>query len=372
MQNLSFKLWTALTVFITLIISTVILATGPTQKLSARTEKTLSVSVLEVSPQVFLPSYQAFGKIESLQRLSLIAQVEGEITYVNEAFIEGGQLEKNDTIYQIDSSDFQNKLNQRKSELKIAQANLQLELGEQKVAEREYQQIRNDFSKENLMLQKSLMLRIPQLQTAKANVTIAQSNVNLAEKNLQRCNVISHGDYSVLTKNIYRGSFVNKGDNLGELAQISTLRISLAVPSDVATMLKVNQEVDISGKNNKKHHAVISHISPSLHAKSQLQQVYLNINNQEGNFILGEFITAHLGLIPHKNTLKVPLSVLDNGMYWVVNKENKIFSRPATVIWQGVDYAIIKNNISLGESIISSKVSGARDGMFANIVAGII
>jgi RND family efflux transporter MFP subunit len=372
MQNLSFKPWTALIAFITLIISTVIVATAPTQKLSAQTEKVLSVSVVEVSPQIFTPSYQAFGKIESPQRLSLTAQIEGEIIFVNKAFIEGGQLKKGEIIYQLDSSDYQNKLNQRKSELKIAQANLQLELGEQKVAEREYQQIRDEFSQENLILQKSLMLRIPQLQTAKANVTIAQSNLNLAEKNLQRCKVISNGDYVVLAKTVVRGSFVNKGDNLGELAQLSTLRISLAVPSDIASLLTINQEVDISGKSNKKYHAIISHISPSLHANSQLQQIYLHIENQGKSFILGEFITANLGLPQHKNTLKIPLSALDNGVLWVVDKENKVSARPATLIWQDIDHAIIKNNISLGESIISSKVSGARDGMFANIVAGII
>lgn len=372
MKNFSLKPWTTLIALITLIISTVILATAPTQKLSVQTEKALSVSVVEVSPQVFTPSYEAFGKIESPQQLSLTAQLEGEITFINVAFIEGGLLKKGEIIYQIESSDYQNKLNQRKSELKIAQANLQIELGEQKVAEREYQQIRGKLNKENLILQKSLMLRIPQLQTAKAKVTIAQSNVNLAEKNLQRCKVISNGDYAVLSKAIYRGSFINKGDNLGELAQLSTLRISLAVPSDVAAMLEVNQEVDISGKNNKKHQATISHISPSLYAKSQLQQVYLNIENQGTSFILGEFITAHLELIEHRNTLKIPLSAIDDGLLWVVNKENKILSRAATVIWQNIDYAIIKNNITLGESIISSKVSGARDGMFANIVAGII
>jgi RND family efflux transporter MFP subunit len=372
MQNLHLKPGTAIIAFIALIISTGFVITAPTQALSEQTEKVLSVSVVKVSPQVFSPNYQAFGKIESPLRLSLTAQIEGEVTYVNKTFIEGGQLKKGEIIYQVDSSDYQNKLNQRKSELEIAQANLQIELGEQKVAERQYQQIRDEFSKENLILQKSLMLRIPQLQTARANVTIAQSNVNLAEKNLQRCKVISNGDYTVLTKAIYQGSFVNKGDSLGELAQLSRLRVSLAVPSDIATMLKVNQQVDISGKNNSKHHSLISHISPNLHEKSQLQQVYLTIENQEKSFILGEFITAHLGLTQHKNTLKIPLSALDDKVLWLINKENKISSRAVTVIWQGIDYAIIKNDIYPGESIISNKVSGARDGMFADIVAGII
>jgi hypothetical protein len=47
----------------------------------------LSVRVIDVLPQEFTPSYQAFGKIESPHLLPLMAQVEGEITYINKAFI---------------------------------------------------------------------------------------------------------------------------------------------------------------------------------------------------------------------------------------------------------------------------------------------
>ena len=230
MQNFTFKPRTAIIAFVTLISSAAILATSPTQELSAQTETVLSVSVIEVSPQDFTPSYQAFGRIKSPQLLTLTAQVEGEVTYVNKAFIEGGHLIQGDIIYQIDDSDYRHKLNQRESELKIAQANLQLELGEQKVAENDYQQISADFSGENTFLQKSLMLRIPQLDTAKANVTIAQSNVNLAKKNLQRCVVISSGNYAVLTKGIYQGNFVNKGDNLGELRNFQYYVFHLLCP----------------------------------------------------------------------------------------------------------------------------------------------
>jgi RND family efflux transporter MFP subunit len=370
MQNFKFKPWTAFIAFTALAISTVILATAPSQELSVQTEKILSVSVVDVFPQKFTPTYQAYGKTESPQLLSLTAQIEGEITYLNKAFIEGGELKEGDVIYQIDNSDYQNKLNQRKSELKIAQANLQLELGEQKIAEREYQQIRNELNKDNLILQKSLMLRIPQLEKANANVTIAQSNVNLAVKNLQRCKVISNGNYTVLSKAVYQGSFVNKGDNLGELAKLSTLRISLAVPSKIATLLSINQPVNISGNRKKKHQALVSHIAPNLHAKSQLQQIYLSIKNQDKHLIIGEFITAELSLPQHFNTLKIPLSTIDNNTLWVVNKENKLMSIPANILWKNKDYAVVKNNLPEGERIISNKVTGARNGMGVNIVSG--
>ncbi|AAZ26826.1 efflux RND transporter periplasmic adaptor subunit [Colwellia psychrerythraea] len=372
MQHFIFKPWTAIIALVAVISSAAILATSPTQELSAQTEKVLSVSVIDVLPQVFTPSYQAFGKIESPHLLSLTAQVEGEITYINKAFIEGAHLLKGEIIYQIDGSDYRHKLKQRNSELKIAQANLQLELGEQKVAEREYQQISADFSGENIILQKSLMLRQPQLETAKANVTIAQSNVNLAKKNLQRCVVVSSENYTVLTKTIYQGSFVNKGDNLGELAQLSILRVSLAVPRDIATVLSINQVVNISAESNNSHQALVSQLSPNLHDNSQLQQVYLSIINPEKPFILGEFITADLTLTPQKNTLKIPLSAIDDSVFWVVNEDNKLSAKAAKIIWQNESYAIINNNIAKGESIVTSAIAGAQEGMLANIVTGVL
>jgi RND family efflux transporter MFP subunit len=371
MQNFIFKPKTALIALITLISSAAILATSPTQELSAQTEKVLSVSVIEVLPQEFTPSYQAFGKIESPDLLSLISQVEGEIAYVNPAFTEGGLLIKDDIIYQIDDSDYRHQLNQRESELKIAQANLQLETGEQKVAERQYQQIRDDFSGDNIFLQKSLMLREPQLDIAKANVTIAQSNVNLAKKNLQRCKVTSNGDYTVLTKLIYQGGFVNKGDNLGELAQLSRLRVSLAVPNAVAAQLSINQDVNISA-NNKNHQALVSQLSSNLHSSSQLQQVYLSIKNPKNSFILGEFITAELKLTPQKNTLKIPLSAIDDSTFWIVDKNKKLSARAAQVIWQNESYAIVKNNIGITELVVTSAITRATEGMNANIVTGVL
>ncbi|AZQ84286.1 efflux RND transporter periplasmic adaptor subunit [Colwellia sp. Arc7-635] len=371
MKNYSLKPLTALIVVLTLVLATVILATAPTQALSPQKEKVLSVSVIDVEPQSFVPSYQAFGRTESVQKLSLTSQIEGEVIYVNQAFIAGSQLQKGELIYEIDDRDYLFKLNQKKSELQIAQANLQVELGEQKVAKQEYLRIESEFS-DNSLLQKSLMLREPQLVTVKANVTIAQNNVNLAMRDLKRCKVISNGTYTVLAKTIYPGSFVNKGDSIGELVQLSPLRVSLPVPNDVASMLAVGQQVVAIGQNKQKRRAIVSEVSPNLYANSQLRQVYLSIENQDEIFILGEFITVDLQLTPQKNTLRIPLSAIDNGMFWIVDQDKKLSARAATVIWQDERSAIVNNNIAKGDSVVTSAIAGAQEGMLANIVTGIL
>jgi RND family efflux transporter MFP subunit len=372
MKNYSLKPLTALIVVLTLVIATMILTTAPTQALSPQIEKVLSVSVIDVEPQSFVPSYQAFGRTESPQKLSLTSQIEGEVIYVNQAFIAGGQLKKGELIYEIDNNDYLFKLNQRKSELEIAKAKLQLELGEQKVAKQEYQRIESEFSDNNSLLQKSLMLREPQLVTAKANVTIAKNNVNLAMRDLKRCKVISNSAYTVLAKTIYQGSFLNKGDVTGELVQLSPLRVSLAVPNHVAIMLKVNQQVGVFGQSRQEKQATVSHVSPNLYENSQLRQIYLSIENQDEAFILGEFITVDLHLTPQKNTLEIPLSAIDNGMFWIVDQDKKLSARTATVIWQGERSAIVNNNIAKGDFVVTSAISGAQEGMLANIVTGVL
>ena len=144
------------------------------------------------------------------------------------------------------------------------------------------------------------------------------------------------------------------------------------MPRDVATALSINQLVNIYADSNNKHQAVLSHLSPNLHNNSQLQQIYLSITNPEKPFILGEFVTANLTLTRQKNTLKIPLSAIDGSVFWIVDEDNKLSTKTANIIWQNENYVIINNNIAKGESIVTSAIAGAQEGMLANIVMGVL
>tara|TARA_R110002167_G_scaffold91458_1_gene246048 strand:+ start:102144 stop:103262 length:1119 start_codon:yes stop_codon:yes gene_type:complete len=372
MQFYTLKPLTIIIAVIAIFGSVIVLTTAPTQALSEQKAKILSVSVINVEPQEFTPSYQAFGRTEPLQQLSLVSQIDGEVIFVNQSFVAGGQINQGEVIYQIDNRDYLLTLNRHKSELKIAEANLQLELGEQMVAEQEYVRMSSQLSHTNMSLQKSLMLREPQLAAAEARVNIAQNNVDMANRNLNRCSVISNHNYNVLSKTIYQGSIVNKGDNVGELAQLATLRVSLAVSNNVATRLNVGQSLNISGQNKQETTAVVTHISANLYAASQLRQVYLSFDNRDKSFILGEFISANLTLPTQHNTLKIPLGAIDDGMFWVVTQDKTLLAKEAAIIWQDEYFAIIKNNIATGEAVVVSAITGAHQGMAANIVSGVL
>ena len=74
---------------------------------------------------------------------------------------------------------------QRQSELRQASADIELELGRQDLAKKDYKELEGTISSEY----KTLVLREPQLNTARARVESAQAAVRRAELDLERTRI---------------------------------------------------------------------------------------------------------------------------------------------------------------------------------------
>ncbi|MBB1344232.1 hypothetical protein H5201_21360 [Pseudoalteromonas sp. SG43-6] len=86
--------------------------------------------------------------------------------------------------------------------------------------------------------------------------------------------------------------------------------------------------------------------------------------------MINEFVAAELTLPTFKNVLKVPLSSIDGDKIWLVDKNNQLFSKRVNVIWKNKESIIIKNILEEGMTIVKNKVSGAKNGLKADISNG--
>jgi multidrug resistance efflux pump len=125
-------------------------------------------------------------------------------------------VKKGEKLLQIDPTDYKNTLEQRKSDLRQAVADLNVKMGRQNVAQKDYQLLNETLSKE----QEALILRKPQLNAARSKVEAALSAVDQAETNLQRTSIEAPFDAHILSRNVNIGSQVSPGDNLGHLVDI--------------------------------------------------------------------------------------------------------------------------------------------------------
>ncbi|MCE2435598.1 MAG: biotin/lipoyl-binding protein, partial [Candidatus Latescibacteria bacterium] len=141
-------------------ITALIFMTEPTATRVAATKRTaMLVDVVEVERGTFRPVIVATGTVEAEQDIILSPQVGGQVLSLSSTFTPGGFVKKGQVLLQIDPADYQNALLEKKSDLRRATADLNIEMGRQNVAQKDYQILNETLSGEL----EALVLRQPQL-----------------------------------------------------------------------------------------------------------------------------------------------------------------------------------------------------------------
>ena len=111
-------------------VITVIHLTEPkAQRTSASKRTAMLVEVTHGEHGTFQPEILAMGSVRAAKEIVLSPRVSGEIASISESFTPGGSVEEGEVLLQIDPSDYEVVVLQRKSELLQASADLELELG---------------------------------------------------------------------------------------------------------------------------------------------------------------------------------------------------------------------------------------------------
>ncbi|QFU22184.1 efflux RND transporter periplasmic adaptor subunit [Shewanella eurypsychrophilus] len=359
----------------TAIISFIIHATAPSPSIKADTETAISVNVMQVDKGAFTPSYTAYGTVIAKNTLTLTAQVDGQLSYLANNLIEGGILNIGDSAFQQDPADLQAVLSQRQAEVEIASAQLALELGEQRIAEKDYQMMLNDFNENQWSLNLELLLRKPQLSQAKAQLNIAHNSMNIAARDLKRSQWSSDKHYAVESRTVSQGDYLVKGDEIAKLIEINQLRVPIYLPREVASRVTTGQAISLYQPDTKRTvKAYVSHIFPMLDSKIQLQKVFAEYQadlKDPTSLIIGDFVEARFLFTPIENTLNVPLSAIDNHNIWLVSANNTLKRKPITILSQDQSSAVIHNVIADDEQLIISKMHSPQAGLNVRVVGGV-
>lgn len=349
-----------------------IAATAPAPAVKPEQAQAINVNILDVKPSIYAPTYTAYGRVIAENRLTLSAQVDGQLAYLNPNVVEGGKLGVNDPVYRQDDADLTARLSQRQAEWEIATAQLALELGQQRIAQKDYQMMQEDFEDSDWQLDLDLLLRQPQLSQAKAQLKIAHNALSIAQRDLTRSQWVSDKQYLVESKAVSQGDYLAKGDKLAILVDMSLLRIPIYLPRELAAKIKIGQAVSLFQPDTQLQvNGQISHVLPILNQASQLQKVYAEYRAPDAGLqrlIIGDFVKAKIEFSPYTNTLKLPLSAIDNGKVWLVSKDKTLQARKIELLHQDKNHAIINNVINESERIITSKLHRPQSGLMVNVV----
>ena len=285
----------------------------------------LRVSAINLDVQTQHVPIISQGIINARWRSTLVSDVSGKVLFVSPNLLVGGEFKQGEVLVRIDDSRYQAELAQATSDVATA---LQQLLEEQQQSQRAQQ----NWQASGLPGKPSeLLLRKPQLRSAKQRVIAAQAAKKHAQKNIKNTTLIAPYDGTTIKRQISLGDLLTTEGEIAEIYAHNLLQTRLPLTQSQASQLMKNDAVIVLLKSptSKKIWKTTIHrfdkvISPNNNWVHAI--VELNNSDQETDMpLLGEFIEAQLNSPLTKNVIEIPENCISgDSRIWYVNAESKL------------------------------------------------
>lgn len=328
-------------------------------------------------------SVSAMGQVSAARDITLSAEVSGLILSMDKNMYPGGYFAKGDNMVQIDKSDYLIAVAQAQTNVTSAKTELAIEAGNQLVAEKEFELLGENVSKQ----EHDLMLRKPQLEQLKSSLKATTSSLDLAKKNLSRTTITApfNGMIENLSTNI--GSLVGGGSGLAQYVGTDTFWLELLVPvSDLKWITfaegdKAGSEVKISNDSAWPAGSFrIGHVmrqSASLEEDGRLAKITVSIsdplslqneNKDKPKLLIGSYVKAEIASGTLDNIVSINRKYIHDGnKIWLMTKEGSLEVREITPIFKDQDQYFIKDNLIEDEMLITSTIAAPIEGMLVKL-----
>jgi RND family efflux transporter MFP subunit len=365
--------------FVAAAVLVLIYSTEPTaQRTSAAKRTAMLVNVTAVEFGTFRPTITAMGAVRPEQEISLRPRVSGEIIAISDSFTPGGFVNVGETLLQIDPADYEAELLERQSALHQVSADFELELGRQELAKDDYQELEGSISSEY----KALVLREPQLKTARARVEAAQAAVQRAQLDLDRTRIRAPFAAQVLTREANVGSQVSPGDNLGRLVGTDFYWVEAAVPVSNIRWIELPDGAGSVGSPASVRNraawpegtyrtAQVHSLIGALESQTRLARVLLTIADplvhEEASaglppLMVGSYVEVRIEGKPIENVIRLAREYLrQNDTVWV-NAGGLLEIRTVNLAFLDKQYAYIIDGLNASDRVVTTNLASVIEG----------
>lgn len=313
----------------------------------------------------------ATGQVQPSTQVTIVPEVSGRISSLPSSLKVGARFNKGETLAQLESRDYQARLDQAKAQLASAELELALEEGRGETAVKQWDLIGGTGRQD-------LAERKPHLVVAQANVRSAQAGVSLAQNNLNRTRLSAPFDSVVLSESLDRGQVVGASTQAVTLAGTETFRVEVSVP------LGKLQYLQVPGYNAKEGgRAIVHHGALGIEREGKIVGVAGQVNEQtrtatllvdvpnpmdpplgQPPLLLGSFVDVSLLGRPMEDVVAVPITSLREGReVLLLASDNTLHIEPVTLAWTTESQAFVRGDLEPGDRAITSTLSFALEGM---------
>lgn len=325
----------------------------------------LGVEVIEVEMGPHAVEIATQGAVESRRETMLATEVGGRVMEISSNLKRGGKVVEGEVLVRIDAADYRAML--AKAEATLADANLTLVQEEARA-----EQAARDWEKLGRGEASNLVLREPQLASARARVESAEAEVSRAARDVERTTVRAPFAAGVRQASVEVGAVLNPGGMVAELYSEDDLEVRLPLSLEDFGFLEQSENTEITlqgsiGGEEFTWPAEVARIDGEVDRKTL--SAYMTVKVLPGAGMrelppVGLFVYATVKGREFENVAQVPRTVLHGeDEVIVVDDEDRLEFRKVEVLRTTASDVIVTQGLASGERLSVTRLNAPVNGM---------
>jgi len=332
---------------------------------------------------------EAYGTVVAAKQLTLQAEVQGRIIYLDPNLVPGGLISADRKLLQIDPEDYKLEIKQRHADVAEARFEMEVEQGRKVIAKREWQLLQDKIPTSDAG--RRLALRLPHEKRAAAKVEAAESLLDLAELNEKRTTLTCPFNAMVLSESVEVSQLVGRQDKLATLIGTDQFWVQVSVPLGKLPRISFRQadkpgsvaKVALDTANGAPivRHGRVLRLLGDLNPSGRMARILVAIDNPldltdspeaasasprtmktaANCILLGCYVKVEIDAGVQENVYVIPRETLREGSrLWLVNgkkKPKKLIFRNVRVLWRRRDEVLVQCDIHPDEKLVLSRLS---------------
>jgi RND family efflux transporter MFP subunit len=325
----------------------------------------IQVKVMRVKKEDFTEKYTVMGSIKGAIENDLRFQIEGHLKKYN--FKEGDKITNGQIICSLDTKDTMTKVDYAQSRYKSERSAY--------LSAKEKYKVYEDMFKMKALAESKLLESKFELESAELRAKSAHSELDLAQLNLQKTNLVVPSDGILAEIIIKPGEYVTSQDVVCKFISDQGTNFEVDIPEKDVLKMSVGQKVTINSDSypDKDFEGTIVEIAPVVKERTRTATVKINVENNDGLLRSGMFARGIIFIRELHNVVLVPtdsiISLNDTTFLVPVvvpdanPTEGTIQMRPCTVGDKVGEKTIVLSGLNLGELLVVETQGQLSDGV---------
>lgn len=339
--------------------------------LKAETAQVALTPVSVVSPKQTAPSQELVlpGNVEPFITSPIYARTNG---YLKKWYVDiGAHVKQGDLLAVIETPEVDQQLQQARSNLLTAQANLEVA----SITKNRYE----GLLKSNAVSQQDVDNAVGTYNANKAIVQADQAAVDQFTALVSFERVYAPFDGVVTARNTDVGDLINSGSSsavktdLFHVAQPGMLRVYVNVPEEYSQGIKPGMTADLSLAEfpSRTFRGTLVRTAESINATTRTLLIEIDVNNPTGTLLTGSYAEVHLKISEHKSTLILPANTLmfrSEGLRVGVVRGGKVVLLPVVLGHDFGDRVEIVSGLTASDEVIVNPPDSLVSGQAVQVV----